>query len=125
MFITKLFVNDIFGRIVAGASRFARYNGKSTTSSTEIKTAVRLSLPGELAKHAVSEGTKTVTKDTGSTLRHNDAAAMPFLVTEQPRSSCHRSSLIVNQGTRSVNYRQTLSVLAQGRFAVINRFIIS
>uniref|UniRef100_A0A4W6DVC3 Histone H2A/H2B/H3 domain-containing protein n=1 Tax=Lates calcarifer TaxID=8187 RepID=A0A4W6DVC3_LATCA len=34
--------------------------------SREIQTAVRLLLPGELAKHAVSEGTKAVTKYTSS-----------------------------------------------------------
>ena len=38
------------------------YNKKATLSSREIQTAVRLMLPGELAKHAVSEGTKAVTK---------------------------------------------------------------
>ncbi|KAH7641615.1 hypothetical protein HUG17_4660 [Dermatophagoides farinae] len=32
----------------------------------EVQTAVRLLLPGELAKHAVSEGTKAVTKYTSS-----------------------------------------------------------
>ena len=32
----------------------------------EIQTAVRLILPGELAKHAVSEGTKAVTKFTSN-----------------------------------------------------------
>ena len=42
----------------------AKYNKKSTISSREIQTAVRLLLPGELAKHAVSEGTKAVTKYT-------------------------------------------------------------
>eukprot|EP00605_Chrysophyceae_sp_TOSAG23-4_P001104 GSChrysophyteH1.ASY1.ANO1.1210.1 assembled CDS len=42
--------------------RLSRYNKKSTLSSREIQTAVRLLLPGELAKHAVSEGTKAVTK---------------------------------------------------------------
>ncbi|KAI4294013.1 hypothetical protein K525DRAFT_213708, partial [Schizophyllum commune Loenen D] len=31
-------------------------------SSREIQTSVRLILPGELAKHAISEGTKSVTK---------------------------------------------------------------
>ena len=31
----------------------------------EIQTAVRLILPGELAKHAISEGTKAVTKFRG------------------------------------------------------------
>ena len=35
---------------------------RSTITSREIQTAVRLLLPGELAKHAVSEGTKAVTK---------------------------------------------------------------
>ena len=35
-------------------------------SSCEIQTAVRLLLPGELAKHAVSEGTKAVTKYTSA-----------------------------------------------------------
>ncbi|KAI8508157.1 hypothetical protein Bbelb_143970 [Branchiostoma belcheri] len=39
---------------------------RSTISSREIQTAVRLLLPGELAKHAVSEGTKAVTKYTSS-----------------------------------------------------------
>jgi hypothetical protein len=37
------------------------YNKKSTLTSREIQTSVRLMLPGELAKHAVSEGTKAVT----------------------------------------------------------------
>ena len=40
----------------------ASYSKKSTISSREIQTSVRLILPGELAKHAISEGTKSVTK---------------------------------------------------------------
>jgi histone H2B len=55
-------VTDVFDRIAQEASRLARYNKRSTISSREIQTAVRLILPGELAKHAVSEGTKAVTK---------------------------------------------------------------
>ncbi|XP_039647052.1 histone H2B 1/2-like [Perca fluviatilis] len=49
-----------------GAARLAHYNKRSTITSREIQTAVRLLLPGELAKHAVSEGTKAVTKYTSS-----------------------------------------------------------
>ena len=64
------FVNDIFERIATEASRLAHYNKKSTISSREIQTAIRLLLPGELAKHAVSEGTKAVTKYTSSKLTH-------------------------------------------------------
>ncbi|KAI8494684.1 histone H2B, sperm-like [Branchiostoma floridae x Branchiostoma belcheri] len=66
MGIMNSFVNDIFERIAAEASRLAHYNKRSTISSREIQTAVRLLLPGELAKHAVSEGTKAVTKYTSS-----------------------------------------------------------
>ncbi|OXU25447.1 hypothetical protein TSAR_011431 [Trichomalopsis sarcophagae] len=64
MSIMNSFVNDIFERIAAEASRLAQYNKRSTITSREIQTAVRLLLPGELAKHAVSEGTKAVTKYT-------------------------------------------------------------
>ncbi|CAD6189990.1 unnamed protein product [Caenorhabditis auriculariae] len=66
MSIMNSFVNDVFERIGAEASRLAQYNKRSTISSREIQTAVRLILPGELAKHAVSEGTKAVTKYTSS-----------------------------------------------------------
>jgi histone H2B len=66
MSIMNSFVNDIFERIAGEASKLATHNGRSTISSREIQTSVRLLLPGELAKHAVSEGTKAVTKYTSS-----------------------------------------------------------
>ncbi|TFL04529.1 histone-fold-containing protein [Pterulicium gracile] len=62
MAILNSFVNDIFERIASEASKLASYSKKSTISSREIQTSVRLILPGELAKHAISEGTKSVTK---------------------------------------------------------------
>lgn len=66
MSIMNSFVNDIFERVATEASKLAAYNKKSTISAREIQTAVRLILPGELAKHAVSEGTRAVTKYTSS-----------------------------------------------------------
>eukprot|EP00898_Chlorokybus_atmophyticus_P005367 jgi/Chlat1/5831/Chrsp4S06354 len=66
MSIMNSFINDIFEKIATEASRLARYNKKPTITSREVQTAVRLILPGELAKHAVSEGTKAVTKFTSS-----------------------------------------------------------
>jgi histone H2B len=66
MSIMNSFVNDLFTRIAGEASKLAHYNKRSTITSREIQTAVRLLLPGELAKHAVSEGTKAVTKYTSS-----------------------------------------------------------
>ena len=66
MGIMNSFINDIFEKLAQEASRLARYNKKPTITSREIQTSVRLVLPGELAKHAVSEGTKAVTKFTSS-----------------------------------------------------------
>ncbi|KAL5970906.1 Histone H2B [Taenia solium] len=66
MSMMNFFVNDTFERIAAESSRLAHYNKKWTITSREIQTAVHLLLPGELAKRAVSEGTKAVTMYTGS-----------------------------------------------------------
>ena len=54
------------GKQLPTADLFAPANTQPTVTSREIQTAVRLILPGELAKHAVSEGTKAVTKFTSA-----------------------------------------------------------
>lgn len=66
MSIMNSFVNDTFAAIAEEASKLALHGRKTTITSREIQTAVRLYLPGELAKHAVAEGTKAVTKYTNS-----------------------------------------------------------
>ncbi|XP_078150936.1 histone H2B.3-like [Carex rostrata] len=66
MSIMNSFINDIFEKLATEAAKLARYNKKPTITSREIQTSVRLVLPGELAKHAVSEGTKAVTKFTSA-----------------------------------------------------------
>lgn len=52
---------DHYGKSSNGKKKSSR-KVKNTVSSREIQTATRLILPGELAKHGVSEGTKAVTK---------------------------------------------------------------
>eukprot|EP01028_Stygiella_incarcerata_P008306 TRINITY_DN35_c0_g1_i1.p1 TRINITY_DN35_c0_g1~~TRINITY_DN35_c0_g1_i1.p1 ORF type:complete len:121 (+),score=30.73 TRINITY_DN35_c0_g1_i1:119-481(+) len=64
MNIMNSFIHDIFERIATEASKLARYGGQKTLGSNEIETAVRLVLPGELARHAMSEGTKAMSKFT-------------------------------------------------------------
>ena len=66
MAIMNNLVKDTFYRVAGEAGRLCRYSKKGTLSSREVQTAVRLVLPGELAKHAVSEGTKAVTKFTST-----------------------------------------------------------
>ena len=57
---------DMFERVAGEASKLRRRSGRLEVNSRDMQTAVRLLLPGELAKHAVSEGTKAVTKYTSS-----------------------------------------------------------
>ncbi|KAG1664710.1 hypothetical protein FOA52_006687 [Chlamydomonas sp. UWO 241] len=66
MSILNSMMNDMFDKVATEASRLSRYTKKPTITSRKIQTAVRLVLPGELSKHAVSEGTKAVTKFTSA-----------------------------------------------------------
>lgn len=61
MSVMNSLANHTFEVIAREAAQLAKYNKKATITSREIQTAVRLVLPGELSKHAVSEGTKAVT----------------------------------------------------------------
>ena len=62
MAIMNSFINDVFERIALEASKLVRYNKKHTLSAREVQSAVKLLLPGELAKHAIIEGAKAVNK---------------------------------------------------------------
>ena len=55
-------LNLLGNKIALEAYSLTKHAGKKTLSSREIQTAVRLVIPGELAKHAVSEGAKAVTQ---------------------------------------------------------------
>lgn len=62
MRVVNSFCQDIFERIAVEAAALTRFNKSKTMTSREIQTAVRLSLPSELARHAMAEGTKAVAK---------------------------------------------------------------
>ncbi|EFN80004.1 late histone H2B.L4 [Harpegnathos saltator] len=68
MVIMENFMMDMFEQICCEASLLTQRVKKSTLTSREIQTAVRIILPGELAKHAMSEGTKAVAKFNASKL---------------------------------------------------------
>jgi len=77
MKIMDSFVHDILDRIATEAGHLARANKRHTITSREIMNAVRLLLPGELAKHAVFEGTKAVTKFTSSQASADSTTTKP------------------------------------------------
>ncbi|XP_069502685.1 histone H2B-like [Ambystoma mexicanum] len=53
---------DLFVQVASEVSSLALNNKRSTITCREIQTAVKLLLPGDIIKHTVSEGTKTVAK---------------------------------------------------------------
>ncbi|CAN6460710.1 unnamed protein product [Victoria cruziana] len=55
------FMGDMFERFALEAATLQKHTGRRTLSSREIQTAVRLVLPGELGKHAISEGSRAIT----------------------------------------------------------------
>jgi len=55
-------VNITIDKVMVEVNKLMQMTGKKTISSREIQSAVRLVFPGELAKHAVSQGTKAVVR---------------------------------------------------------------
>ena len=62
MSVMNSLMNDTFDRLCSEAANLVRVSRRRTMSARSVQSAVQLLLPGELAKHAVSEGTKAVTK---------------------------------------------------------------
>ena len=77
------FMDVVARELVSKAHEMNRMAGRKTITSREIQIALRLVLPGELAKHAVSEGTKAVIKfgstdagTKGAPIRHETRAGL-------------------------------------------------
>lgn len=60
------FMIDTFNRLTSEAAALVKHSKKVTLTSTEVQTATRLVLPGELSKHAVNEATKAIANFTRS-----------------------------------------------------------
>ena len=57
---------DIFDKLATESRRLVKYNKTCTLGSREIQTSVRLLIPGELSKHAMTEGAKALAKLKGA-----------------------------------------------------------
>ncbi|KAH9599824.1 Histone H2A/H2B/H3 [Trypanosoma melophagium] len=60
--VLSSFIEDMYSKIQTEAVHVACINNVKTLTAREIQTSARLLLPPELAKHAMSEGTKAVAK---------------------------------------------------------------
>ena len=62
MTVINSLVQDMFDQFALEASRLVRSSKKSTLNQNDVEAALKLLLPSELAKHAISEGRKAVKK---------------------------------------------------------------
>ena len=53
---------DIFQRLCTESRKLVEYNKKHTIGAKEVQSSVKLLFPGELSKHALSEGSKAVVR---------------------------------------------------------------
>ncbi|KAI5635075.1 core histone h2A/H2B/H3/H4 domain-containing protein [Phthorimaea operculella] len=61
MLIMNNFVYDMMEKLASEAGKLVSISKKNTLSSREVQTAVKLIIPGELAKHANMDALKAVT----------------------------------------------------------------
>ncbi|XP_010324261.2 histone H2B.2-like [Solanum lycopersicum] len=60
MVILNHFMQDMAEKIVETSKSLLRYSGRRTLTSMDMHRAVKMELPGQLAKHAMAEGAKAV-----------------------------------------------------------------
>lgn len=58
--VLNSFVNDMFDRIAVQAASVARASKQSTLKASTVQTAVRLTLPADLSRHACGAASKAV-----------------------------------------------------------------
>lgn len=61
MGVMDAIVRDVIDRLATEAASITRYMRTKTLATRYVQTTVLMQLPGELAKHAVAEGTKAIT----------------------------------------------------------------
>nr|CAI5831949.1 unnamed protein product [Callosobruchus analis] len=62
MNVMNLFVNDLFERVAAKAALLAQHSKRSDITGEDIQTAIRLLLPPELSRNALSKGSKVASR---------------------------------------------------------------
>lgn len=102
MMVLCSMVCDLERELSASASRLCEDVKSKTLSAREIQTAVRLEFPGELAKHAVSEGTKAVTRAVSTPAAkgkpRQDSAGIVFPIARIERHLHNRCAQRISRG---------------------------
>ena len=97
MLIMDSFVKDMFQRIAAEASSLAHIANRTIIRSNDIESAVCLLLPAQLAKYAVSEGTKAMTKYAADSDCSIEKVITVYLAHQQARDQLSHTKRRLNQ----------------------------
>lgn len=112
----NLIVKNTLAKIAEVANKLGEGKHQKTVTSRTIQSAVMIVLPGELAKHAVSHGTKAVIKfnsDEGAKGKHTERAGLTLSV---PR---------VGTMLRSHSIRDRVSIGAKIYLAAVLDYLIA
>lgn len=60
MSVMNSYMNDMFERLAGEASCLCKHIKRETLQARDVEAATKLLIPGELGKHAVSEGVKAL-----------------------------------------------------------------
>lgn len=83
-------------KVVKVVNQLLLRTGAKTVTSRDIQSAVRICLPGELAKHAVSEGTKAVTRYNAVISENQEPANKTSGKKAKPEQRSHKAGLTFN-----------------------------
>ena len=71
MAVINSFILDIFDKLATEAAQAVKYSKGKTMDARSLQCAVRLVLPGELAKHAENEANKAIKKYSQTTKKNS------------------------------------------------------
>jgi histone H3/H4 len=113
-------VCDLERKLSVSAGELTWMSHSQTLTAREIQTAVKLNLPGELAKHAVSEGTKAVTKE----------AANPHAAGTKHEARQDRAGIVfpvgrIERHLRTRRYAKRVGTYASTYLAAVLEYIVA
>eukprot|EP01111_Echinosteliopsis_oligospora_P006105 TRINITY_DN2012_c0_g1_i1.p1 TRINITY_DN2012_c0_g1~~TRINITY_DN2012_c0_g1_i1.p1 ORF type:complete len:194 (+),score=60.96 TRINITY_DN2012_c0_g1_i1:240-821(+) len=100
MLIMDDMMKDFMRRFVKETVNLADMIKKQTITSREVQTSIRLCLPGELAKHAITEGVKSVCKYNNSSGVAKRTAASARAGLQFPVARIHKIAKAIANGKR-------------------------
>jgi histone H2A len=127
MLVLNGMCQSLIAKLMSVANELCQKNKKQTITTREIQTAVRMCLPGELAKHGVSEATKAVTKWTPKEQKAPKGQKAPRA---QAKSNSAKAGLVFPVGRifrqmKALSTTKRISMTAAVYIAAVVEYIVA